>query len=382
MGARGKHYANPTHAPSGSHAKLPEPALSLAVDPARPNELTAARFELLATQAGLKFRHTDHFVRSYAKVERWHPAGEMLVWRNCGHGMRDVLFCERDGSLVHVDLDRHRGRISVAAQTKKRATQLWRELVGWLGQEEAEVDPDAVKIRTWSKCTYHGGATDEDVTRVVPAWGQVAANYPSEVGDLLEQVAAWQRGFPTGRIMVWHGPPGTGKTRAIQTLAREWRSWCGVEVVLDPENLLGSDLDYARSLLSARRMSGCTHRLLVLEDAGELIGVDARGAVGQALSRLLNFTDGIAAPDNLAILITTNEPVSKLHPAILRPGRCIHSLELRPHTAGEAAAWLDQHAPPDAERPSGSCTLAELYAISRGEHGFARTQPELGFATA
>ena len=31
-----------------------------------------------------------------------------------------------------------------------------------------------------------------------------------------------------GRLIVWRGPPGTGKTWALRALAGAWREWCGV----------------------------------------------------------------------------------------------------------------------------------------------------------
>jgi MoxR-like ATPase len=38
-----------------------------------------------------------------------------------------------------------------------------------------------------------------------------------------------------------HGPPGTGKTTALLTLAREWRDWCRFSFVLDPDALFSGN---------------------------------------------------------------------------------------------------------------------------------------------
>ena len=35
------------------------------------------------------------------------------------------------------------------------------------------------------------------------------------------------------------------------------------------------------------------------------------------------------------VLITTNEPIRRLHPALLRPGRCLSETEFRKFTAAE-----------------------------------------------
>lgn len=38
-----------------------------------------------------------------------------------------------------------------------------------------------------------------------------------------------------GKLVLWHGEPGTGKTYALRTLAWEWRDWCDFHYVIDPQ---------------------------------------------------------------------------------------------------------------------------------------------------
>jgi hypothetical protein len=116
-------------------------------------------------------------------------------------------------------------------------------------------------------------------------------------------------------------------------------------------------------------------RLLVLEDTGELLSTDAKAESGQGLSRFLNTVDGLIGQGVRAlVLVTTNEHLRHLHPAVARPGRCAERVEFRALTANEAAAWLSGNSV--GVRPGGG-TLAELFA-----HGMGRDpeqHPPVGF---
>ena len=65
---------------------------------------------------------------------------------------------------------------------------------------------------------------------------------------------------------------------------------------------------------------------------------------------------------NALIGITTNEDLASLHPAVVRPGRCLASIEVGRLPYPEAVAWLGS---PAGISPDGA-TLAELYALKTG----------------
>ena len=124
-------------------------------------------------------------------------------------------------------------------------------------------------------------------------------------------------------------------------------------------------------------------RMLVIKDCDELLHAEAKARSGQALSRLLNLADrAVGQGQRLILCLTTNEPIHPLHPAFVRPGRCLAAIEVGRFTAGESRAWLTERgvAADVATRSVGPAglTLAELHAIVRGEpDGFAGRSADL-----
>ena len=118
---------------------------------------------------------------------------------------------------------------------------------------------------------------------------------------------------------------------------------------------------------------------MVLEDAGELLARDARHFVGQGLSRFLNLCDGlIGQSERILLLVTTNEPLKSLHPAVRRAGRCAAEVEFLPLEVAEANAWLTGRCDARVVVPTPIC---DLYALATGSALIERAEViPIGFA--
>lgn len=307
-----------------------------------------------------------------------HLDGEVIITRRTD-ASEVVLLRHGDATVSLIDVSRGSATIEVAGADPRAVEARRDQLATCLGATEPALDE--VPVTFWAT----GAMGPRSARRRIqaPAWSDVARNYATNTENAVAPlVTTAGDDIPEGgRLLLWHGLPGTGKTTALRALAREWAAWCSTHFITDPEGFLGPNTTYLLDVLtsegSPRDPLAGGWKLIVLEDSGELLTADAHERTGQALSRLLNVTDGLIGQGmRVIVLVTTNEPIGRLHPAVQRPGRCWREIEFQEFEAAQANQWLAAHGCQAA--PTGSAALADLYALLRGES--VKALQRIGFA--
>lgn len=229
--------------------------------------------------------------------------------------------------------------------------------------------PNSIPVTFWVLGSRGPAPTSRQID--ASQYANISGNYSEGTKSFLDKLVM-HKPLKGGEMILMSGEPGTGKTHALRALFQEWKSWADFHYIVDPTTLFGGSPEYLMRIILGSSNNPLEEdatteeskwRVILMEDVGELISSTAKEQVGQGLSQLLNVTDGLLGQGlKLLLLMTTNERIGNLHPAICRPGRCAYHHEFTKLSVEESKAWLDAHKM--VEKFDGKAhTIAELYAM-------------------
>lgn len=188
---------------------------------------------------------------------------------------------------------------------------------------------------------------------------EVLEGYRTIVKDILSP-------HPEGRIGIFDGPPGTGKTYLLRAITQDAP---GARFVIVSSDLITAIGGPEMINLLAENQTPSTKKeqktVLLVEDADMLLNKRKANNMA-AIANALNIGDGLMGEVfKLFIVATSNTPIKQIDEALQRPGRLSRLVSVG-HLPIEKAAKVFSRLVPNKEPTFTSpMTLAEIYQAAR-----------------
>jgi len=224
----------------------------------------------------------------------------------------------------------------------------------------AAVEPSAMRAYVSERPTVDF----DDVGGLADAKARLreAVQWPLAYGPLFEAAATDP---PTGVLL--SGPPGTGKTLLARAIAGEtgvnFVSVAGPELL---DRYVGESEQAVRDLFDRARQTAPS--IVFVDELDAVAGRrgESHEVTERVVSQLLTELDAAAENPNLVVLAATNRP-DAIDPALLRPGRLEHHVEVALPDAAARREILAVHA---SDRPlAADVDLDAVAAATEGASG-------------
>jgi len=196
---------------------------------------------------------------------------------------------------------------------------------------------DQMFVIDWQFCNSHGTLTSTSFDEIADDVLMDEA-YPHLGAPVAQFIERYLSAPET--VLILLGPPGMGKTRLVRAIlgamSRRKEDSAMAMYTADKKALEGDEIfvDFITG----------HHDVFVIEDADHLLQPRTDG--NRNMHRFLMIADGVVRAQNRKIIFTTNLPnIGSIDEALLRPGRCFATIQMRPLSPTDGDAILSRLLP-------------------------------------